>query len=59
MGARLGVEKARKRHHEQKVFGQLKPMEPVQKLPQVAEEALLEAMKTECWWKAWVKVRPR
>lgn len=56
MGARLGVEKARKRHHEQKVFGQLKPMEPVQKLPQVAEEALLEAMKTECWWKAWVKI---
>ncbi|XP_057349695.1 zinc finger protein 57 homolog isoform X2 [Manis pentadactyla] len=40
---------------KQEVFGQLKPVEPVQKLPQVAEEALLEAMKTECWWKAWVK----
>ncbi|XP_058410910.1 zinc finger protein 57 homolog isoform X1 [Diceros bicornis minor] len=41
---------------EEKAFGQLKPIEPVQKLlPRVDEEALPEAMKRECWQKAWVK----
>lgn len=43
---------------EEKAFGHLKPVEPVQKLlPQVDEEALQEDMKRECWQKAWVKVR--
>ncbi|KAB0402865.1 hypothetical protein E2I00_019812, partial [Balaenoptera physalus] len=38
---------------EEKVFDLLKPIEPVQKLlPQVDEEALQEAVKGECWWKA-------
>ncbi|XP_026955332.1 zinc finger protein 57 homolog [Sagmatias obliquidens] len=41
---------------EEVVFDLLKPTEPVQKLlPQVDEEALQEAVKGECWWKAWVK----
>lgn len=43
---------------EEVMFDLLKPIEPVQKLlPQVDEEALQEAVKGECWWKAWVKVR--
>ncbi|XP_024903840.1 zinc finger protein 57 homolog [Pteropus alecto] len=41
---------------EEKVFDQLKPIEPVQKLlPHVDKETLREALKREGWWKAWVK----
>lgn len=43
---------------EEKVFDQLKPTEPVQKLlPHMDKEALQEALKREGWWKAWAKVR--
>lgn len=41
---------------EEKVFDQLKPTEPVQKLlPHMDKEALQEALKREGWWKAWAK----
>ncbi|XP_072801558.1 zinc finger protein 57 homolog isoform X1 [Vicugna pacos] len=41
---------------KEKVFDQPKTIEPVQKLlPGVDEEALQEAVKTECWWMMWVK----
>ena len=43
---------------EEKALGQLKPIEPVQKLlPQMDEETLQEAVKRECWWTTWVRVR--
>uniref|UniRef100_A0A8D1SHI2 Zinc finger protein 57 homolog n=1 Tax=Sus scrofa TaxID=9823 RepID=A0A8D1SHI2_PIG len=41
---------------EEKALGQLKPIEPVQKLlPQMDEETLQEAVKRECWWTTWVR----
>ncbi|XP_012332867.2 zinc finger protein 57 homolog [Aotus nancymaae] len=46
---------------EEKVFEQLKPIRPVQKMvPWVAEVATTwqEAMKRDCWWEAWVKKKP-
>ncbi|KAM5287283.1 LOW QUALITY PROTEIN: zinc finger protein 57 homolog [Hipposideros larvatus] len=42
---------------EEKVFGQLKPIEPVKKLlPCMDQEAQQEAVRKECWWKAWMKM---
>ncbi|XP_057556611.1 zinc finger protein 57 homolog [Hippopotamus amphibius kiboko] len=37
---------------EEKVFDQLKPIKPVQKLLLQVDE---DSLKGECWWKAWVK----
>lgn len=45
---------------EEKVFGQLKQMEPVQRLlpsTHTVREALQASVKRECWWTAWAKVR--
>lgn len=43
---------------EEKVFGQLKQMEPVQRLlpsTHTVREALQASVKRECWWTAWAK----